>query len=66
VLGILRLKKKKQKLLWILQKHNVEMVSGTQCGHMKWNTTWECYMETIWECSVKHNVGVLSEILWGC
>jgi hypothetical protein len=29
MLGILRLKKKKQKLLQILQEHNVEMVSGT-------------------------------------
>ena len=51
MLGILRLKKKKQKLLQILQEHNVEMVSGTQCGHMKWNMTWECYVE--------HTLGML-------
>jgi hypothetical protein len=46
VLGKLRLKKKKQKLLWNLEEHNVEMLSGTQRGHDgKWNMMWECYME---------------------
>jgi hypothetical protein len=65
VLGILRLKKKKQKLLRILQEHNVEMVSGTQRGDTKWNMTWECYVD--------HTLGMLSrtqsgssEILWEC